>query len=448
MRGCSLKYHFFLWCWTTIFLIQYHTGYSQDVLLKEDYCERAMHLNQESEAQRNIDRRLALTKATEALQLAEHGSCDEMIALACRNIGIIHFFTGNYIEAGEYYEASLKLYQSLGNQHGEAAMLHTIGYLWQMQSEFDKALELYKESISIKEKIGDTKGMAATYDNISNIHYYTGQFASAIELINKTISIWEKAGELEEMAYSLTNLAAIYEIQGYYDEALNLLERAMAIVEDHRNDALKSTILHNMGAIYYELFEYEKAMGFYTDALLIKIDLDDKAGISLNLSNIGSLLRMMGRLDESNTYFTQALKIDQELGNQLGIATQLAQIAGNLLDRNEPLQAMEYYRQSNEIATSINARFLLMENYKNMITAGSQARNYGLAYEYMKKYVAYSEELSLSPEDFERHHPESQSRNRFTKVAGKISRLETIEILLLISIVLNLGLLIMAWRKH
>jgi len=432
----------------SFFVIQNTAAFSQDYLVKEDHCEQALHLNKESEALRNTDRKLALMKAEEALQIAEQSRCEEMIALANRNIGIIHFFTGNYQQAEIFYATSLELYQNLGDRHGEAAMIHTIGFLHQARSEFDKAMKLYQESIRIKEEIGDTRGMATTYDNISNIHYYQGNYAEAIRLIRKTSIIWEEAGELEELAYTQVNLAAIYEIQGFYDESKSLLWQALDNLENYPNDALRSTILHNMGTIYYELSDYEQAMALFTEALLIKIDLDDKAGISLNLSNIGSLFRMQGRLDQSNSYFAQALKIDQELGNQMGIATQLAQIAGNLLDKHEPLQAIEYYRQSNDIAGSINARFLLKENYKHLITAYTQARNYGMAYEYMKLFVSFSEELTLSPEELTGLSQTTIRKKEPLESLQKISKSVFFTVVLTVSIVSNLILLFLAWRRR
>jgi tetratricopeptide (TPR) repeat protein len=163
---------------------------------------------------------------------------------------------------------------------------------------------------------------------------------------------------------------------------------------------------------------------------------------------MGSVLRMLGRLDESNAHFTQALKIDQELGNDLGIAIQFAQIAGNLLDKKEPLSAIDYYNQSNEIAYTINALPLLRDNYMHLVKAHLDVNNYDQAFNYMRRYISFRDDMIIPPEVLEGYERIKYQHGGLPWLLREILGIEVIELLFGISVVLNLVLLFLIWKKR
>lgn len=249
------------------------------------------------------------------------------------------------------------------------------------------------------------------------------------------------------MTECIINIAAIYETQGLYAEALEMLDDALQLSDKKGDLKLKSIILHNSGLVHYELGSFETSFELLTQSLLLKIDLDDKFGISNCLSNIGSVLRAQGRTDESNNYFLQALKIDQELGNQLGIATQLAQIANNLLEKNEPLSAIDYFTQSNAIAANLDARYLMRDNFMYLIKAHIAVNEYDAAFNYMRQYISFRDDMTLTPEELAGFEPPSP----FSHISRKLqfgSGKQMIEILLSISIILNAVLIIFLLAKR
>lgn len=424
------------------------TAHSQDVLKHEDYCEEALQLNLESESARNTNRQFALELAEKALALAEMHACSQMEALALRNIGIIHFFRGSHKEAEEYFNKSLFIYKSIDDSIGVSSVYNNLGLLFIRQAEFNKAFDFLVKSRDLSEAIGDITGTAKALLNLTQVYFYQGMFSDAIACTRQAQLLFEALNDSRHILLCQNNIAAIYETQGLYHEALEILEQALQTVINLNDEASRSMILHNIGMIYYELGNQHKALDYYTNSLLIKIDLDDKAGISLCLSNMGSALRMLGRLDESNAYFTQALKIDQELGNDLGIAIQFAQIAGNLLDKKEPLSAIDYYTQSNEIAYNINALPLLRDNYMHLVKAHLDVNNYDQAFNYMRRYISFRDDMIIPPEVLEGYEKIKYQHGGLPWLLREILGIEVIELLFGISVVLNLVLLFLIWKKR
>jgi tetratricopeptide (TPR) repeat protein len=421
---------------------------SKDVLTHENYCEEALQLNLESESARNTNRQFALELAEKAFALAGKHACSQMEALALRNIGIIYFYRGSYVEAEDFFNKSLFIYESIDDSVGISSVYNNLGLLFIRQAEFNKAFDFLVKTRDLSEAIGDTTGTAKALLNITHVYFYQGMYSDAIASTRKAQLLFEALNDSRHILLCQNNIAAIYETQGLYHEALQTLELALQSAIDLNDDASRSIILHNIGMIYYELGDQHKALDHYTNSLLIKIDLDDKAGISLCLSNMGSALRMLGRLDESNAHFTQALKIDQELGNELGIAIQFAQIAGNLLDKKEPLSAIDYYTQSNEIAYSINALPLLRDNYMHLVKAHLDVNNYDQAYNYMRKYISFRDDMIIPQEELEGYEVSKYLPDGFPGLLREVFGVEFIALLFGISVVLNLVLLFLLWKKR
>jgi tetratricopeptide (TPR) repeat protein len=421
---------------------------AQDVLVVHDYCEAAKQLNLESESIRNTDRQLALEKAEQALNLSQKHACSSMEALAHRNIGIIYFFTGLYPEAEDSFSKALQIYTTIDDSLGVSNVLNNLATVFIKLGDYHKAQDFLLRAQQIFISIGDRVGEAKTWLNMMQVYFYQGMFADALASIRKALAIHEERADVANILLCRNNLAAIYETQGLYSEALEILEQALQSSIELDDEASRSMILNNMGMIHYELEEYQAAIDLYTNSLLIKFELDDRAGISLCLSNLGSALRMLGRIDESNAHFTQALKIDQDLGNQLGIAIQLAQIAGNLLHKSEPLNAISYYQQSNEIAFHINARHLLKENFIYLVKAYIAVNNYDQAYDYMVKYITFRDDMIIPPEELEGYGFERNDPRKFARFFRTTGSFSFFDVVLVLSLLLNLFLLFRILRRR
>ena len=68
------------------------------------------------------------------------------------------------------------------------------------QGNYAQALEHYQRSLKIREEIGDKRGIANTLDNIGNVHHSQGNYAQALEHYQRSLKIKEEIGDKQGIA--------------------------------------------------------------------------------------------------------------------------------------------------------------------------------------------------------------------------------------------------------
>jgi predicted ATPase len=128
-------------------------------------------------------------------------------ASALRAYGGTHDITGDH-EAGErLWQESLELFEELGDEHGQAVLLHRLGISAMRRRDLLHARELVTESHRIHERSGDRWGQAQTIGTLGAIDRDSGNEARAYELIAVSLTMareagvrWWESGLLAELA--------------------------------------------------------------------------------------------------------------------------------------------------------------------------------------------------------------------------------------------------------
>jgi len=87
----------------------------------------------------NRDR--AMDLAIQARDLAEKVNFPEGQAYAFKNIGIVYYYQGKYLEALEQYNQSLKIFQDIKDNVGIANLYNNIGASYYNKADYARALE-------------------------------------------------------------------------------------------------------------------------------------------------------------------------------------------------------------------------------------------------------------------------------------------------------------------
>ena len=107
------------------------------------------------------------------------------------NLGVIHHQQGNYEEAVNLYNKSLKISEELGNKSGISNTLHQLGIIHQRQGNYEEAVEQYNQSLEIKEELGDKSGIAATLGQLGRIYLEKKEYSYALQAFLTTYSIFK-----------------------------------------------------------------------------------------------------------------------------------------------------------------------------------------------------------------------------------------------------------------
>ena len=206
------------------------------------------------------------------------------------------FQAGNYEEAGEQFDAALRIAETF--------------------SELDTRL-------------------ATTLNNIAAVHYVGGDYVAAEPLFRRALSIRERSlgRDHVEVATSLNNLAAVHRKQGDSTAAVPALERALVIREHALGPTHPSTlaIVANLAAVHRDLNQDAQSEALLRQSLdrRRQAGRDDAGAEADILEQLAEIQQDQGRYGEAAESLGEAIVLRQRTGAD---ATQLEAQAAAIRD--------------------------------------------------------------------------------------------------------------------
>jgi len=116
----------------------------------------------------------------------------------------------------DYYKQSLIMEKELGNEHGQAIVLNSIGAMYIVKHDYNNALNFFQEALNIFIEFNNNIRKGKSYVNISRCYYYQGQYRKADENNSKALDIFIKLKHKKEIGKCYENQVLInYQLQKY-----------------------------------------------------------------------------------------------------------------------------------------------------------------------------------------------------------------------------------------
>ena len=233
---------------------------------------------------------------------------------------------------GQYLRAQYhRLFDKLDARR-TSATLHNFGNLLSNRGDYEQALEYYDRSLKMKEERGDRAGVAISLHQIGSVHYQRGDYQQALECYDRSLKMLEDLGDRAGVAKCLHNVGVIHESRGDYQQALEYQDRSLEIKDELGDHAGVARSLHQIGNVLALRGDYERALEHYDRSLKMSEGLDDRAGVAGSLHNIGRIHQNRGNYEQALEYYDRSLKIAEEVDDRLGVANALHQIGALFLD--------------------------------------------------------------------------------------------------------------------
>jgi class 3 adenylate cyclase/Tfp pilus assembly protein PilF len=250
------------------------------------------------------DQQLAIELAIQARDLSQRIHYESGLAYSYKNIGIIHYYQGDYFKSLENYNHSLKIFLSIKDNIGISNMYSNIGVIYYNQADYvkalenhllslkyaeltkdklrlltalnnvggvyyikpstyDKALENYFRALPLCEELGDSNNLGTISVNIGNIYFNKGMDDEALSYFNKSLKAY---GNSDGSQNSYIALGKLFLREGNYDNALNSLKKALSISENLKDDISTVQTLIVFGNLYVARADYKTALSYYNQA--------------------------------------------------------------------------------------------------------------------------------------------------------------------------------------
>lgn len=254
----------------------------------------------------------AIKFASDARLIAENEEYPEGTALAWKNLGLGHYFLGEYADAVKAWETGLGIYEELGDEKLIANLISNLGAVYFSMGQNAEAVEYYLRSLKIAESIGDKERIATLLLNIGAV--YSAQ-ASARDTAKsyylRALDMAEDLGDEDMLAMANQNMGNIFMGTEEFDSAMVYLERS---IEFSSSPILTSTALAALGQIYAERKDFEKAVAYQKEALEMAEAENARMEMAKINSSLAGTYKDMGEYRTAITYLERSMELAKEVG--------------------------------------------------------------------------------------------------------------------------------------
>jgi tetratricopeptide (TPR) repeat protein len=163
----------------------------------------------------------------------------------------------------------VRINEELGDRLGVGILLSRIGNLHQASGEYGEALQRYEQSLRIAGELGDRAQVSGSLHEIGMLHHRRSEYGKALQRYEQSLRIAEEVGNRPQVASSLHQIGMLYQDRGEYGEALQRYEQSLRIKEELGDRAGVARSLGQIGNLLTETERYEEAFTSLLNALVI-----------------------------------------------------------------------------------------------------------------------------------------------------------------------------------
>jgi serine/threonine protein kinase/Tfp pilus assembly protein PilF len=251
-------------------------------------------------------------------------------------IGSVYQSLGLFDSAESMLGQSLALRRNaLGGAHPEVAtsMSH-LAELARARARYPQAKSLDLQALAIRERaLGkDHPDVADSLNRLGLLYLSLGSYAAAEPCFQRALAIWSKARD-GRVSTALSHLALLYRDEGRNDMAIPLFQRALAIQERElgpEHSDLNGN-RNNLADIYRNQGRYAEAEALLKHVLAVneRVMGPEHPYVSTSLNNLAMVYRAEGRYEEAEALYLRVLAIDRKVRgeNHPDYATSLHNLA-------------------------------------------------------------------------------------------------------------------------
>ena len=227
-------------------------------------------------------------------------------------------------EALALLEAAQSAHRSLGNDYDAALVVNNIGLHHYYLGDWARAREYWERAVTTLRKLGEWQGEFNSLANLGVIEFEEGNLVRAVEILNDLLEVFPPGRELAFRADTLDNLGIAQAALGRIDDALASFSKALAIHEQLGSVKGKAQSLNGIAAAYYGAGEFELAREYLMTALPLRREAQDGRGEAWTLRNLGDIARLQHDYATAEELHRAALRLVQSPGDRAPVAIELA----------------------------------------------------------------------------------------------------------------------------
>ena len=291
-----------------------------------------------------------------ALELAEQRGDSDARARACRWIAYLHEYRGELAPALEWITRGL---ESLGDNETEAGaeLLAIAGLISTRLGNYDEAAEQCESSMRIAELLGDITALAFASNSRAIVSLKRGNNVSARDYHQRALDLYRQAESVHGMAMSYNGIANVCFATGRWPEAYTYYRQAREIF-DRTGDVLHQIFAdNNLGGIALNQGKLDEAVQAYSAALH---SLEQIGGspyvVGVLQMNLGAAFGRQGGVEKSREHLASGLEYFTRANSRDYLPELHRRLAETALAADEPVEAEREASEAIRIARELTMR--------------------------------------------------------------------------------------------
>lgn len=304
-------------------------------------------------------------------------------AILFYQLGLNNYRTQNYVEAIEYTNKALAIFEKQNDKHRIGKVIEQLGIVYGEFSDYQKSIEYLLDALKIAEETKDTSSINSRNFNIGTTFIEAGNNHKGILFLKKALPYYQKTSQ-----HNIMFLLAVYS---------------------------------NLGVGFKGLGEVDSAMYYYHKSIYYANVNKKNEHVGAPLLNIGEIYQNQKKIDKAQKYYTEARDAFKQVNDQRGFWHAKFAMASIYAEQNKEgavdllLEVQNHFKETNDLE-------YLKKTYNVLSQIYEQRANYSEALEYKKNLINVkdsiaSAEIITKINDLDLHYRieklQAENRNKY-----------------------------------
>jgi adenylate cyclase len=254
----------------------------------------------------------AIAMANQALSFAKEIGFEKGEALALKQIGLVYYYQGKFVQTLDYWNQSLHLFQSIGDYLGQSNLQGNIGAVFVKQGDDVTALTHLLEALRLAEKTGNQLRICFALNNIAGVYFEKkATWDKALEYYNKCL----KVSDDENAAFAYNGLGLIYLKEGDVDKAFSFHTKAYELAKRLNEIHIVPSLL-GLAATFVATKNFRTALDYYKEAEVVATSQKSTPSLKDLYDSMASTYASVGDFSKAFQYQRKLDKIKDTLFNE------------------------------------------------------------------------------------------------------------------------------------
>ncbi|HEY3906508.1 MAG TPA: BTAD domain-containing putative transcriptional regulator [Streptosporangiaceae bacterium] len=233
---------------------------------------------------------------------------------------------GSWNEQLMVQRIGLEAARRVGDQAGEAHLLHRLASGYAMAGRIDEADDLFRQALRQFQLIDDPANQAVILSSMTVLAGRRQRPGDALKYSLRAHDLFQLAGHRAGQALVLNDIGYAHALLGNYRQGLAYCHRALRATRELDARNWEAATWDSLGYIHHKLGDHRRSISCYQRAIERYQERADRFNEADTLISLGDVWLTLGQTDTACQVWRQALTIFEEIGHpdREGVQTRLA----------------------------------------------------------------------------------------------------------------------------